>query len=120
MAKLHKVNKNGTLSIILPKDVTDRYWGEGDEVTVEGIGQDSIIACRNKQEQKSLEFCLDMLEGICRQIKVKTTYEDFFEYLENVKKFSTEEMKLAKEIYSDDSRLRNVLKQQLIDVVQKL
>lgn len=65
MTKLSKVNKNGSLSIILPKAFTKDIWNAGDEVNVEPIGVDAILIDRQKLKAQPLNIIFsDLTEGI--------------------------------------------------------
>lgn len=71
MAKLNKVNKNNSLSIILPKAITENFWKAGDEVSIKNIGHDAILIDRQEQEQWDLNQIYSNLEkGIKSQKKI--------------------------------------------------
>lgn len=71
MAKLNKVNKNNSLSIILPKAITKDFWKAGDEVSIKNIGHDAILIDRQEQGQWDLNQIYSNLEkGIKSQKKI--------------------------------------------------
>lgn len=107
MSKLNKVNKNGSLSVILPKSITKDLWKEGDEVNIEQIGLDAIL--------------------IDRQDLEKMPVYEIFNYIE-------EGLKAQKEMYNCgtiiDSQLKNIsfnkdyyrnqLRQFLLEMIRRI
>lgn len=68
MSKLNKVNKNGSLSVILPKSITKDLWKEGDNVNIEQIGTDAILIDRQNLEKWPIyEFFNCIEEGLKAQ-----------------------------------------------------
>lgn len=80
MAKLNKVNKNNSLSIILPKAITENFWKAGDEVSIKNIGHDAILIDRQEQEQWTLDDILLYLnKGIEGQKKILNMLDEVSE-----------------------------------------
>lgn len=67
MTKLHQVNKNKTLSVILPKAITENIWTNEDDVIVEGVGTDNIVIYREKQLPKTDAELIEYLALVLKQ-----------------------------------------------------
>ena len=47
--KLHKINKEGTLAVVIPKDMADALnWKEGHDIIVNSTDDDTVIKLVNK------------------------------------------------------------------------
>lgn len=103
MSKLNKVNKNGSLSIILPKSITENLWKEGEEVNVQGIGHDAILIDRQDIQKKEID---EILADIA---KVTEGYERLRNNLkENIN------------IMYDDEMSRRSLRQLLLEIIRRI
>ena len=111
MSKLRKVNSNGTLSVILPKTITENVWAENDEVSIENIGTDAILILRNDDscnltKQALFEWC-DELGNVANHIK---------SILKTIKQVETTQ----KTFKCDDNSFRKMFKESLIYMIRKL
>lgn len=103
MSKLNKVNKNGSLSIILPKSITKNLWKEGEEVNVQSIGHDAILIDRQDIQKKEID---EILADIA---KVTEGYERLRNNLkENIN------------IMYDDEMSRRSLRQLLLEIIRRI
>ena len=86
MSKLNKVNKNNSLSVILPKSITEDFWKAGDEVIIKNIGHDAILIDRQELEQWTLdEILLYLNKGIEGQKKMLNMIDEVSETNPNFK-----------------------------------
>ena len=94
--KLNKVNKNGSLSIILPKALTKTNgWQEGEEMTLLVATPNSVVLSKDNVQK-------DTLDRILQDLKVPT--ESFSKLADNV----------------DNESLRLLLKQYLLGVIERI
>lgn len=62
--KLNKVNKNGSLSVILPKSITeDMQWQQGDEVQITINTKDTVLIT-SKTQTITLEQLKNHLQSV--------------------------------------------------------
>lgn len=96
--KLNKVNKNGSLSIILPINIsTSMFWTEGQEVKISANTNNSILI------QK---------QGLDKE-------QDFKQVLEELK-ISLNSFEQIEGQTKDNPILRQLLKTHLLNVIEKL
>lgn len=96
--KLNKVNKNGSLSIILPINIsTSMFWTEGQEVKIDANTNNSILI------QK---------QGLDKE-------QDFKQVLEELK-ISLNSFEQIEGQTKDNPILRQLLKTHLLNVIEKL
>ena len=94
--KLNKVNKNGSLSIILPKSLTNNNgWQEGEEMTLLVATPNSVVLSKDNVQK-------DTLDRILQDLKVPI--ESFSKLADNV----------------DNESLRLLLKQYLLRVIERI
>lgn len=94
--KLNKVNKNGSLSIILPKSLTNNNgWQEGEEMTLLVATANSVVLSKDNVQK-------DTLDKILQDLKVPI--ESFSKLADNV----------------DKESLRLLLKQYLLGVIERI
>lgn len=94
--KLNKVNKNGSLSIILPKSLTNNNgWQEGEEMTLLVATANSVVLSKDNVQK-------DTLDKILQDLKVPI--ESFSKLADNV----------------DNESLRLLLKQYLLGVIERI
>lgn len=95
--KLNKVNKNGSLSVILPKSFTrDNDWKEGDIVEIIVRRQDSLVIGKTKREVQSIDSILLDLETCL------TTFTSL------------------SETTRDEDIIRHLLKLQLLNIIEHI
>lgn len=98
--KLNKVNKNGSLSIILPKDlINDLELQEKQNIEVLITSKNSVVFSINQIEKQSIQDVLKELQ---------TTSESFKKLLNN----------LPKELQMDDEVVRTLLKQKILSILE--
>ena len=98
--KLNKVNKNGSLSIILPKDlINDLELQEKQNIEVLITSKNSVVFSINEVEKQSIQEVLKELQ---------TTSESFKKLLNN----------LPKELQMDDEVVRTLLKQKILSILE--
>jgi len=103
MSKLNKVNKNGSLSIILPKSITEDLWKEGDEVNVQSIGHDAILIDRQYNTKKSIdEILIDIVKGLDAYKNLRET------------------LKQSASVMYDDEMSKVQLKQFLLEMIRRI
>lgn len=96
--KLNRVNKNGSLSIILPINIsTSMFWTEGQEVKIDANTNNSILIQKQGLE-KEQDF-----KQILEELKISL---NSFEQIEGQTK--------------DNPILRQLLKTHLLNVIEKL
>lgn len=96
--KLNKVNKNGSLSVILPINIsTSMFWTEGQEVKISANTNNSILI------QK---------QGLDKE-------QDFKQVLEELK-ISLNSFEQIEGQTKDNPILRQLLKTHLLNVIEKL
>ena len=106
MSKLNKVNKNGSLSIILPKTVSKDLWKEGDEVNIESIGTDAILIDRQKLKAQPLSSIFDdLIKGI--------------ESLRNLRA-TLKQGTINSNLIFDEDMFRKTVKQFLLEIIRRL
>lgn len=94
--KLNKVNKNGSLSIILPKSLTKTNgWQEGQEMSLLAETPNSVVLSKDNIEKDELIVILHDL---------KMSVESFTKLSDNV----------------DNKPLRILLKQHLLTVIERI
>lgn len=109
MAKLSKVNKNGTLSIVLPKTVTEGRWEAETQVDVSDIDNGmAILISRTDVEKRDIHKVLDMM---------KVGSDSFFELLSITDEVVKNSDGLISADYTDANRR---LKTYLIQLAQML
>ena len=100
--KLNKVNKNGSLSIILPKDIISKLdLKEGNNVDISAVTKNSIIFSLKKIEKHSLEELLKELE---------LTKDSFYKLIET----------LPKELNNSEDILKDLLKYRLLGILESI
>lgn len=98
--KLNKVNKNGSLSIILPKDlINDLELQEKQKIEVLITSKNSVVFSINEVEKQLIQDVLKELQ---------TTSESFKKLLNN----------LPKELQMDDEVVRTLLKQKILSILE--
>lgn len=100
--KLNKVNKNGSLSIILPKDIISKLdLKEGNNVDISAVTKNSIIFSLKKIEKHSLEELLKELE---------LTKDSFYKLIKT----------LPKELDNSEDILKDLLKYRLLGILESI
>lgn len=107
MSKLNKVNKNGSLSVILPKSITKDLWKEGDEVNIEQIGLDAILIDRQDLEKMSVYEFFNYIEG---GLKAQKQMYDCGTVMDSQ----------LKEISFNKDYYRNQLRQFLLEMIRRI
>lgn len=80
--KLNKVNKNGSLSIILPKAITDKMiWHQGKEVNIPMHIEESVLIT-SQTKTITLEQLINGLQKILDSHKSLTSIPDVAEALD--------------------------------------
>lgn len=109
MSKISKINNNGTLSIVLPKVITDGRWEANTEVEIEDIDNGmAILISRNERDKLPIESVLDMM---------RVGSESFFELLEVQEQIVENSKGLIKPDFVEPKRR---LKTMLIQLAQAL
>lgn len=94
--KLNKVNKNGSLSIILPRSLTkSNHWQEGDEMSLLTETANSIVLSKDLTEKDDLVSVLHDL---------KMSLQSFDKLKDNI----------------DNEPLKILLKQHLLSVIERI
>lgn len=125
MTKLHKVNSNGQLSVILPKSESG-VWEAGEEVDVETIGTDAILVTRASESSsyalnRSYEEMLATLEQFVQVSKM------YYERNKVAIDAVTNNLTLQNDIKDmfninavTEQTLKNTLKTGLVKLIQQL
>lgn len=98
--RLNKVNKNGSLSIILPKElINDLGLKERQLIELLGTSKNSVVFSINEVEKQSVQDVLKELQ---------TLLESFKKLLNN----------MPKELQMDDEVVKNLLKQRILGILE--
>lgn len=98
--RLNKVNKNGSLSIILPKDlINDLELQEKQNIEVLITSKNSVVFSINEVEKQSVQDVLKELQTIS---------ESFKKLLNN----------MPKELQMDDEVVKNLLRQRILGILE--
>jgi antitoxin component of MazEF toxin-antitoxin module len=79
--KLSKVNKNGSLAIVLPKDIVKlNDWKEGQTVYIPVSTKNSLVIQQDVSldtvEKQTVAYVLEELEDILKSFKQMNKYDD--------------------------------------------
>ena len=98
--RLNKVNKNGSLSIILPKElINDLGLKERQLIELLGTSKNSVVFSINEVEKQSVQDVLKELQ---------TLLESFKKLLNN----------MPKELQMDEEVVKNLLKQRILGILE--
>ena len=107
MSKLSKVNKNGSLSVILPKAITGCLWQAGDEVNINALGQDAILIDKQEYEKWSIEEMFEKIEQAVQGQK---------EMMIIIKQTTSTGIKIK----LDEAMLRSATRQLLLEMIRRI